>query len=63
MNVVILRCKNCEDENRKIDIKPSFSACVCHMTPIESALDKTMSGASNARSLDIFGPFPTILRR
>ena len=61
MNVVILRCKNCEDENRKIYIKPSFSACVCRTTPIQSALDKAMSGASNARSLDIFEPFLTFL--
>ena len=35
MNVVILRYKNCEDENRKIYIKPSFSACVCRTTPIQ----------------------------
>ena len=62
MNVVILRCRNCEGENRKIYIKPSFSTCTCPMTLIQNALDRTMSGASNARSLDIFEPFPAILR-
>ena len=62
MNLVILRCRNCEDENRKIYIKPSFSACVCSTTPNQNALDKAMSGASNARSLDIFEPFLTFLQ-
>ena len=46
MNVVILRCKNCDEANRMIYIKPSFSACVCRTTPIQSALDKATSGAS-----------------
>ena len=63
MNVVILRYRNCDEENGKTYIKVSFPGCTCRTTLIQSALDTAMSGASNARSLDIFGPFPTILRR
>ena len=63
MNVVILRYRNCGDENGKTYIKPSFSSCTCRTTLIQRAPDRAMSGASNARSLDIFGQFPTILRR
>ena len=63
MNVVILRYRNCVEENGKTYIKPSFSSCKCRATLIQSALDSAMSGASTARSFDIFGPFPTILRR
>ena len=62
MNVVILRYRNCVEENEKIYIRPSFSVCTCRTTLIQSALNRTMSGASNARSLNIFEPFPTVLR-
>ena len=63
MNVVILRYRNCGGEIGKTYIKPSFSSCTCRTTLIQSALDTAMSGASNVRSLDIFGPFRAILRR
>ena len=62
MNAVILRYRNCGGKNGETYIKPSFSSCTCRTTLIQRALDKGMSCASNARSPDIFGPFPTILR-
>ena len=62
MNVVILRRKNCDEENGTTYIKQPISACTCRTTLIQRALDRAKSGASNARFRDIFEPFPTILR-
>ena len=62
MNVVILRCRNCGEENWKTYIKALVSICTRRMTLIRRALNQAIPGASNARFLNIFEPFPEILR-
>ena len=64
MNVVILRCRNFEEENWKIYIKPSFSACTCRTTLIQSALDSPDPGAYSKyphHGLNIHRKFSTCL--
>ena len=43
MNVVILRCRNCDEANKKIYIKQICGASTCRMTMIRRALDSPMS--------------------
>ena len=43
MNVVILRCRNCDEANKKIYIKQICDASTCRMTMIRRALDSPMS--------------------
>ena len=63
MNAVILRCRNCDEENWKIYIKAYFSACTCRTTLIQRAFDRSSSGASNALSPKCFRPFLAFLHQ